>query len=377
MTRLDDEADRMLAGERGTVELRGLVRHFTAAELQTAPDPRAFAWAPWIPAARVSVLVGAGGTSKSSLAVRLAVATILGEPLFGGETTPAGVLFVSAEDRRADLHRHLFEAMRGRTEAEAGIVGRHFHPMDCNGLDVKLVRLIDRAAVVTQQAQELAEVARGADAGLVILDTCSRLNGAGEDNEGLARMIEAGELIAREADAAVVILHHTGKQQMRDSQADQYGGRGGSAMSDNARSVLHLAVATEPRKTPVADADRLVPAREVLVLSHVKSNYATPALPVYLHRQKGAYAARLVQLPVVANTSGPEAVWADLARWLAAQTEVRYPTRRTVDGLEEIGTRASRRRALEYALDRGLLRELPRPDATGNAKTFLALAGDA
>jgi len=359
--------------QRVVPPLRSLVRNFSSRELLTAPTPRAFVWEPWIPADRVSILVGAGGTCKSNLMVRLAVHTILGESLFGGETIPSAVLYLTAEDRRADLQRHLFELLRRRSKAEVTKIGRQLHVLDANGVDVKLVRLVGRAALVTRQAQEVADIAKEIGTGLVILDTASRLNGAGEDNEALARLIEAGELIARDAGAAVVIVHHTGKAQMRDQRVDQYAGRGGSAMSDNARSVLHLATATGASKTSAMGSDKLLPAHEILILSHVKANYVPPAPPVHLHRQRGEYAACLVQLKGGVLERNVEGVWAALANWLTDQNAVKYPTRASIDGLTQFDTRNARRAALDFALANGLVREIDHPNPHRNAKKYLEL----
>jgi len=359
-----------------TPPLRSLVHNFTGRALLTTPDPREFAWDPYVPAGCVVAVVGAGGTSKTGLLARLGVASALGEPLFGSRTRQSTALYVTAEDRLDDMHRHLFEALRGRSDADAETVGRALPILAVNGFDVKLVRMVEHAAIVTQQAQEIAAVAKEIGARLVILDTASRLNGALEDNEGLSAMIQAGELIAREADAAVVIAHHTGKAQARNGDADQYGSRGGSAFSDNARSVIHLAVVTEASKAPVLDAVRLVEAGSLLALTHPKHNYSREAMPVYLSRESGSFAARLVQLPVVASTDPVAGAWAQIADWLSLQREVKFPSRATVDGLDHIGTRSLRRAALQYAIDRQLVSELPHPSPTRATKTYFAVAAD-
>jgi len=353
-----------------------LASQFGVDELVTAPAPREYVVDPYIPKRTVAVLVGAGGTCKTSLSTMITAAVCLGEDLFGHACAAGPVLYVTAEDRREDLLRHFYQVVRGRAAEIVQRVAQRLFVVDATGIDFKLVRPIDGASSVTQQADELAEYARSINAVLVVIDTVSRVNGSGEDNEGLARVVEGGERIARVADTSVLLLHHVGKQQMRDGAADQYGGRGGSAMSDNARSVLHLAVATDPQKTPIADAESMVPAGDVLVLSHVKANYSTKADPVYLHRRRGSYAADLVRLPVAAPSDPAARTWGQIAEWLSVQREVSFPTRATIDGLDHVGTRSLRRAALQYAIDRQLVSELPHPRPTRTLTTYFVASAD-
>jgi len=352
-----------------------LVR-FDPEALRTPPAPREYVWAPRVPAGRVTVLVGAGGTNKTGLVVKLAVATALGETAFGEPTTQGRVMIVTAEDRAEDLQRHLYELTRGRTPAELQIIADNVLIHDVVGRDFKLARQIDGAPAVTQQAQELAESCRTHDVVLCIVDTLSRVNGCDEGNESLARIIEACELIAREAGCAVLLSHHTGKAQMRDGMVDQYGSRGGTALSDNARSVLQIHVAKDARKIPVADAANLAAEGRLLVLTHTKANLSERAPDLYLRRDPGTYAAVLARLPILADADPTRETWAALARWLAEQTEVPYPTARTIEALEQIGTRADRRRAVQWALDRDLVREVQHPNPKGRRGTFLSLPGN-
>ena len=366
--------ERAASGRRATAPMLAdtLVR-FDPGQLQTPPAPREYLWAPRVPAGRVTVLVGAGGTSKTGMAVSLAVATALGESLFGDATTRGRVVYLTAEDRADDLQRHLYELTRGRTPADLQTIADNFMAHDVVGRDFKLVRAIEGAPAVTAQAQELAESCRSNGAALCIVDTASRVNGADEGNEALARLIEACELVSRDAGCAVLLAHHTGKQQMRDNVVDQYGGRGGTALSDNARSVLQLTVAKDTRKIPVADAATLAADGRLLTLSHTKANLSARAPDLYLRRDPGTYAAVLHCLPILADADPTRETWTALARWLAEQTEVQYPTVRTIDGLEQIGTRADRRRAVAWALDRELVREIQHPRPKGRGHTFLSL----
>lgn len=347
---------------------------FNAIELTEPPPPQAFIVKPYLPSGCACVLTGAGGTSKTGLMVALAVSICTGEPFLGEHVTAGSVLIATAEDRRETLRRHVFANTRHLHDI-APVTTRLF-VKDLVGLDAKMTRQIDGETLVAGDVADLIDFALTIpDLRLVVLDTLSRLNGGSEDNEGLARFVEAMERIARETGATVLAAHHTGKQQMRDQMGDQYGGRGGSALSDNARSVLHLARVTADTKPLPANASELIAAGRLLKLSHVKSNYASPADDVWLERRQTPHAARIeVFTATFGKPDTTASTWTKLADWLTAQTEVTHPTKATLEALgREYGSRATIRAAIQFAIDRGHLIEHPHPHPTAGRKTFLAI----
>lgn len=353
--------------------LRSMLVRYTPGALRTPPPPRRFVWDPFFPAGKVAILTGAGGTSKTGLMVRAMIGIALGEPVFDRPTTPTRCLYVTAEDTAEDLHRHLFECLRDRPDA-ADRVAERFTILDAAGRGLKLTRLVDGSASVTATAAELAALVGELGAGFLVLDTLSRLNGANEDTEGMARMIEAGEIVSRDTGAAVAILHHVSKEVARGGIVDQYVARGGGALSDNARSMLHLVAVTDPNDAPVPDAPVLVARRELLALHHVKANGPMLRAPIFLHRMRGEHAAVLVELKPIAQVDPNEAAWRLIADYLAAtRAAVPYPTRQTIDTLSHIASRLRRRDALQWALDRGRARELPHPAPVGKGRTYIAV----
>jgi AAA domain len=71
------------------------------------PPARRFAWAPWIPAEKVTLLHGDGGTGKSLLSLQIAVAYALGHDLFGGNTESCPALVLAGEDDHDEVWRRL------------------------------------------------------------------------------------------------------------------------------------------------------------------------------------------------------------------------------------------------------------------------------
>jgi RecA-family ATPase len=348
---------------------------FSASELHEAPAPMQHVVSPYLPAGCAAILTGAGGTNKTGLMTVIAIHVCIGSDLFGSSVAPGSVLYVSAEDRRDALRRHVFANSRNYADLDRKRISQRLYVKDTVGFGFKLTRHIDGQTDVAGDIWQLIDYCGEIpDLRLVCLDTLSRLNGGEENNEDLARFVEAMERIGRETGAAVIATHHSGKAQMRADTNDQYAGRGGSALSDNARSVMHLSRLTvESANTPM-NGGALIAEGRLLRLSHVKSNYARAAEDVYLERVATPHAAELREFLPEFSKADAGATWETLRSWLATQVEVKHPTCRTIDGLSsEFGSRAERRRAVDWALDRGHLVESPHPHPQGKRKTFFTL----
>jgi hypothetical protein len=351
---------------------------FSEAELLDNPPPMRFAVYPYLPAGTAAVLTGAGGTSKTGLMVRIATSICTGTAALGDDRVePGSVLFVSAEDRREILQRHVWAAVQGIDPHRLSLVCKRFVVKDAVGSGFTMTQSVTGAAQIAIEVGDLIEFARTLpDLRLVCLDTLSRLNGGDEMNEGLAVFIRSMERVSVATGAAVLVAHHTGKQQMRDGANDQYSGRGGSALSDNARSVLHLEVVKPGPGAPSNAVDAVAGGR-LLRLSHVKSNYAAPAPDVYLQRVTTPYAAQLVDFVPDMTPKGAEPVsktWGIVASWLRDQTSHDHPTSSIIEA--ELNGQVSRlnlRQALRWAEDSGLLEQAPHPRPSGARKTFYVL----
>ncbi len=380
MLSLEERAERELDRERHgrpqpvTIWRPDPTDRFTLPELTEPPPPQRFITKPFLPAGCACVIQAAGGASKTGVMVAMAVAVLTGEPFVGEAVEQGAVWFITAEDRRDTLRRHFYANTRHLADLSP-LAGALF-VKDVVGLDAKLTRHVDGQTVVSYDVDEMVTYAHGIpNLRLVILDTLSRFNGAEENNEGLARVVEGMERIARETGAAVLIAHHTGKAQMRADLADQYGGRGGSALSDNARSVMHISKVTAETKDPPTNAGDLIDKGLLLRLSHVKSNYSAPADDVWIERQVTPHAAQLkVFVPSFVKSDGIAECWESIADWMRSQTDVAHPTKQTLEhAAKAFASRATVRAALQFAIDRGLLEERPHPKPQAGRKTFLTL----
>jgi RecA-family ATPase len=350
---------------------------FTVEELATLPPPQQFVLKPYLPLGVPCVLQGAGGTSKTGFILSCAIGIALGRPLVGEVPNPGSVLFVSAEDRRDTIRRHLYSASQTLPPDALATVAKRVVVKDLVGLDFKVTRsAMGVVGVDFTGLRGLVEYARQIpDLRLIVLDTLSRTHGGQETNEDFAAYVGGMDFLCRELGVTVLALHHVGKAQMRAETVDQYGGRGGSALSDNCRAVLHLAALTAQSKDAPANGAELIAEGRLLRLSHVKHNLSAKAADVFLQRVPTDAAARLEVFAAEHGKRDHAAVWARVADWLRDQREVDHPTRDTIE--RECGAIASRkvlRDALGYAMDAGLLLEVPHPSPRGVRKTYLRLA---
>ncbi|MFA7281755.1 MAG: AAA family ATPase [Sterolibacterium sp.] len=348
---------------------------FTFDEITKDPEPIPFVVYPYLPAAGAAVLTGAGGTNKTGFLTLQAVHICTGQPLFGEAVQAGQVLFVSAEDRRDLLRSHVWAHVRDLPPFQRQKVADNFIVKDAVGLGFKLTRHIEGQTVVAPDVDGLVQFALTLPRlRLVILDTLSRLNGGTEENDDLARMVEAMESIARATGAAVILSHHTGKAQMRDGVVDQYSSRGGSSLSDNARSVMHLHRIVKGDANTPDNAAELIAQGRLTRLSHVKSNYAAAAPDRYIERCLTPFVAHLVPFVPQFGADATATIWQHIEAWFTTQTQVPHPVQSTIDTLSDaIGSRQRRRDAIAWALDRGLLLELPHPTPQGRRKTYYAL----
>jgi RecA-family ATPase len=348
---------------------------FSMTELHTAPETMRTVINPLLPAGCAAIMTGAGGTSKTGLISVMAICVTANLPFFGHEVSAGSVLHISAEDRRENFHRHIYANSRHLSDLQLALIAERLYVKDTVGLGFKLTWSVDGRTLIADDVGQLIEYALEIpDLRLVTLDTLSRLNGGLETNEDLARFVEAMERIARETGASVLANHHTGKAQMRGDINDQYGGRGGSSLSDNARSVLNLARVTLDSTDVPSNGAELINEGLLLRLSHVKSNYFKAADDLYIERVPTAHAAELRSFEPQFASTDAKAVWEKLKSWFATQIEVQYPTTSTVETLgKEFGSRADKRRAIAWALDRNHLVELQHPHPKARRKNYLAL----
>ena len=349
---------------------------YTVAELMQQPPMARMAIDPFAPTYVVTGLTGAGGVGKGQFLAKTAVAKVLGQDFLGTPQEPGRVIIWTAEDRREDVLRAIHALVVQLSEFQRECLADGLIVKSTVGEGLKLTRRTNGDAHIAPEVTAFIEYAKQVPGvALVIIDTLSRVNGLEETNEGMSLNVEAGERIAVALEAGVVLTHHTGKAVMRAGVADQYTGRGGSSLADNARSMLHLGwVSADDNDAPTNAIDVIREGR-LLRLSHTKANRTARHLDIFLERVLGPSGPWLREFRPEWNAAAATAsAWAKLASWLRSG-ELNHPTAADVDNLpaREYGSRSERRKAVAWALDQGLLEEAAHPNPKGRRKTYLRL----
>jgi len=272
--------------------LRGIGHFF-----ENKPLPLDFVF-PGLLAQSVGVLVAAGSTGKSFLAIELAMSVAWGCDIFklfneDDVIKPGPVAYIALEDpldvfwtrihNIADYIRNqvdentykdILKSMENVHLHE--LYGAGYRPMDTDDLTA--------SAHMTQTIAKVKE--QGAR--LVIIDTYSRfLAGHSEsDNAVASTIVSIVEQLCKATGAAVLILHHTNKaSQFSGEQGNQGAARGASALTDNARYQMNM------WKMPPADAERYgvdEEERKFLIFGEVtKANHMAPQGLKWIRRMEG------------------------------------------------------------------------------------------
>lgn len=238
-----------------------------------SPPPR-FVWKGYLPRGTVTLLGAHGGAGKSTIALMLAVCSVLGRPLFGVDTEPCKVLFLSLEDGSNVVRYRLAcickawlidpEQLRDRLLIVDGTEHPELFVAETRG-----------SGEISASYFELRKLVESRDIGLVLIDNASDAFGGDEIQRRQVRaFMRALAKVARLSDPAVLLLAHVDKTTSRNRKADGGEGYSGStAWHNSARSRLFL----------TSGEDGL------LTLEHQKSNFGKKCGPLTLNWFEGGF----------------------------------------------------------------------------------------
>lgn len=176
-----------------------------------------FLWNPYIPAGKISIVQGDPGSGKTTLMLAVAAAVTKGNALpGGGNTSPASVIFQTAEDGLADTIKPRLEQL---------------------GADCSRVHVIDENEEALSLADERIEQAIvKMDAKLFILDPLQAYLGGSDFHSaaGVRPLMKFLGAVAERTACAIVIIGHLNKK----GGKAQYRGLGSIDIYAAARSVL-------------------------------------------------------------------------------------------------------------------------------------------
>lgn len=189
-----------------------------------------------MPRGSVTLLASQDGIGKSRLVLLMAAHIAAGVAFAGHATERSLVCYVAAEDSVQEVWRRLAAVYRTYPALAAGRDSVRVAGPRHGALRI-VVSVSGAGLVVAPDIDSLVQSCAGA--GLIVLDTLSRVHGQNEnDNAVGAALISAGERLAGETGAAVLMVHHVGKAARGD--AGQGASRGASSLEANSRSVLRL-----------------------------------------------------------------------------------------------------------------------------------------
>lgn len=214
-----------------------MIDWMSAAEFTGEPPPREWLVQGMIPMNTVSLLYGDGGTGKSLIALQLAVSTVLGRLWIGKQPVCGPVIYYSAEDDRAELHRRLGAICRHHLSS-TGTLGM-LHVADMAGKDALLASIGKKTGALTPSAvlNSLNVRVSAIRPKLVVLDTLADIYPGNENDRTQVRhFIGLLRGLAIRHRCAVLTLAHPSLSGI----ASGTGASGSTAWNNSVRSRLYF-----------------------------------------------------------------------------------------------------------------------------------------
>jgi hypothetical protein len=190
----------------------------------------------------VTTFIAAGGGGKSALMATIAAHLAVGKPFLGHEANrPGKCIVVNAEDDLAEQSRRL-NAICQRYELDREVVREKLCLVGIDNNFHLQITMGNPPVINAAAVEQLIERASDPEVVLVAIDPLVEIHSANEnDNTAMKYVMEILRMIARRANVAVAVVHHTGKPPASDKSSmagDQNAGRGASSIPAAARVVL-------------------------------------------------------------------------------------------------------------------------------------------
>ena len=254
--------------------------YFSAATLAGLPIPKRDWLVPGlIPCNTVTMLSGDGGVGKSLLVAQLAVALATGREWIGIKPRRGPVVFLSAEDDVAEIHRRLAEIAASQGLHLADLCDLYIVPRA--GRDAVLgapeagkTGIIKKTPLWDDFERLVADIRPS----LVVLDTSADVFSGNEIvRTEVRQFIGILRGLAIDKGTAVLLLAHPSLTGMSSGR----GTSGSTAWNNSVRSRLYLDRVLEP--------DNFEPDKSLRVLRVMKANYAETGGEIQIRWSNGAF----------------------------------------------------------------------------------------
>lgn len=278
--------------------------------LDREPVAREWAVDRFAPIGKVTVLAGPGGVSKSMLMLHVIIYASIGRDWGGFRVdSPLRSLYVSYEDDQQELAKRVHTLAATLQDEDSGTFDLLYDVTGSIRKNVRMFAADDEAAAWlmltkperfgqparTERVDWLVGYLKTKNIRMVVLDPAVYTHQLEEnDIADMAVYMQTLTYIAKQAQCAVVVLHHMNKtggwSQLDD--VNQSSLRGASSFADNARSVAVVV------SMSIRDAENYgLPAEhsttsKYAVFKHVKHNYSAPMNTMVFERKGGTLIPR-------------------------------------------------------------------------------------
>jgi len=215
------------------------------------------------------------------------------------------VIYISLEDDRTILTHRLWSIQNHWSTSLDNLTfmkafAENLHIFSLSGLGLALINETAEPTAVYTSILSKAKVIKPR---LIIIDTLRRSHEGEENSNGImTKVLRHFEYMAREANAAVLLLHHENKS---SSELGLYSSRGASAIVDTVRYLIRLQVMS--KLEAIARNIGLSERRLWVYLSIEKSNYSAVCSGFWLYRSEHGVLVRK-DPPVKMNRNQQEKV---------------------------------------------------------------------
>ena len=179
---------------------------YTVAGIVALADPEPLIEG-WMTAGSLNVLYAAPKSGKSLLALDWSAHVVLGRPWCGHPVTAGPVVYIAAEGR---------SGLSQRVRAWCTFNGRE--PDDLNDLRfVTMPVALLGTATAIETADHIKAICEPSAATLIVVDTLARCFGGGDENatKDMTEFVASLDRIRLDTGAAVLVIHHAGKDETR------------------------------------------------------------------------------------------------------------------------------------------------------------------
>jgi hypothetical protein len=218
------------------------------ADVTTLPEPLTWFVDGWAPAGKVGTLVGRGSLGKTTLLIRLAIATALGEEWLGFPVRQGTFVLLSGEDDQRDLDEALVRMIEagGYGKQAREQIRHHARLISLRG-QVPALLTEDRGIFKPNMvvADNYQKVLGGIDdLRCISMDTLRKFTLAPSTDElAMNFALQVAERLTERLPSrpAFIFPHHVTKADARSGRVDQYAAIGSGIIVDNTRFGMAFA----------------------------------------------------------------------------------------------------------------------------------------